>query len=247
MKYKLLIIFFFTIFLSSCEKESEEDHKETLTILNSYSIDVKEPSGLTFDNSNNVLYTVSDNTNKIYKIGLTGTVFQEYNYVGNDLEGICINKEKNLVLVEERRRQIVEYNTSTKESISHNIEIEENEPNSGLEGITYDSRDKTFFVLNEKSPGLLIVLDQSFKIKAKYNLDFASDYSGICYSAEEDLIWVVSDQSKTLTKCQKNGDMIKQYRLNIDKVEGIAIDVKERVFYMVSDSRNQLYKIDIPK
>jgi len=247
LKHKFLVFLFLSIFLFSCKKESEEDNKETLTILNSYSIDVKEPSGLTFDKSRNILYTVSDNSNKIYKLGLTGTVFQEYNYVGEDLEGICIDKDKNLVLVEERKRQIVEYNTSTKESKFHNLEIEVNEANSGLEGITFNSKDNTFFVLNEKNPGLLLVVDQSFKIEAKYNLDFASDYSGICYDANEDLIWVVSDQSKTLTKCQKNGDMIKQYRLSIDKVEGIAIDAIENVFYMISDSRDELYKIDIPK
>ena len=69
----------------------------------------------------------------------------------------------------------------------------------------------------------------------------------MCYDTEQDVLWILSDESKTLTKCDKKGIEIEQFRLNIDKAEGIALNLSESVFYMVSDSRNVLYEVGYPK
>jgi len=230
----------------SCQKDEGEQPTNQLTIINSYSIGVKEPSGLVYDNTQKVLYTVSDNTNKIYKLSTTGNVFQEYSFIGNDLEGITICENGDLLIAEERNRQLIKYNTGTKEQEIYSVAIEGSDLNSGLEGVCYNSKDNTYFVLNEKDPGLLLIFNKSFIKTKEYKLSFADDFSGICYDRGEDVIWVVSDQSKTLTKCDKEGNKLKQYNLNIDKAEGIAFDEENKIFYIVSDSRNKLYQIEYP-
>ena len=236
-----------TVLLFSCEKDEDEDLPMTLPIINSYAIDVVEPSGLVFDVSQQVLYTVRDYNNDIYMMGKNGQVFQQYPFNGEDTEGITQDNSGNLILVEERQRQVVKYITSTNNKSYHNIEIEENDTNSGLEGICYDSKDDKFYLLNEKNPGLLIVLDNQFRKIEEYKLSFATDYSGMCYDSKQDILWIVSDESKTLSKCDKKGIEIEQFRLNIDKAEGIALNLAESLFYMVSDSRNVLYEVEYPE
>ena len=82
--------------------------KISLVQVASYSIDVPEPSGLAINSSVNILFTVSDNTNKVYKMSTTGIILQTYNFEGNDLEGICSYTEGKLLLAEERTKNIIE-------------------------------------------------------------------------------------------------------------------------------------------
>ena len=234
------------LFVLSCRKDEDTKAQDRLTIINSYSVIVKEPSGLVYDKVRKVLYAVSDNTNRIYKLSKTGSILQEYSFIGNDLEGITIAKDGDLLVVEERKREVIKYNTSTEVKKVYSVGVEENDANSGLEGICYTSEDNTYFVLNEKNPGLLLILNQNFVKIETYSLSFANDFSGICYDRGEDVIWIVSDQSKTLTKCDKKGNKLKQYNLSIDKAEGIALDEVNKLFYIVSDSKNILYEIEYP-
>ncbi len=237
----ILLVFF------SCQKNKKDELENSLTIINSYTIDVQEPSGLTYDDVRQVLYTVSDNSNKIYKLSKEGHVFQAYNYNGNDLEGISIDNNGNLILAEERQRQIIRYNPSNNQQTIYNIDVEQNEENSGLEGVCYDSKEDQYFVLNEKNPAILIILNNQFQKIEEHTLSFSIDYSGICYDSKENKIWIVSDQSKMLSQCDKNGKMLKQYKINIDKAEGIAFDQSKMMFYLVSDSKNKLYQIAYPE
>ena len=43
----------------------------TLELINSYDLDVPEPSGLSFGTDKNTLLTVSDHTNQVYELDLT--------------------------------------------------------------------------------------------------------------------------------------------------------------------------------
>ncbi len=55
-------------------------------------------------------------------------------------------------------------------------------PNKGLEGITYNPQNNSFFVVNEKKPGLLLEIDSKGKTINKNELKFASDYSGLFFN-----------------------------------------------------------------
>jgi uncharacterized protein YjiK len=235
----------FIAFFQACSKSEAvviTDNK--LELISSDKINVSEASGLTINAVGSTLYTVSDNTNNIYELATNGTVLKEYVYNGNDVEGISMVSTNKVLLVEERTKEIVEYDLNTKNHKKHTIIYSNNDSNSGLEGIAFNLNDNTIFILNEKNPGLLMRLRSDFSIIESYALDFASDYSGIFHDKELNILWILSDQSKTINKCSLQGALIKSYSINVIKAEGIA--VTNNTIYIVSDSNSTLYKFNKP-
>ncbi len=240
MKNIFTILFLSTCFYLSCDKEST--HTSQLELLNTYSIDVPEPSGLSI--SGNVLYTVSDNTNNVYKLSTSGSVLQTIEFNGNDLEGVSNYTNGKLLLVEERTKKIIELTITTGDYLSHQMNYDNNEPNAGIEGIAYNSNHQIIYFLNEKNPGKLFKLNSSFNVIQSYNLDFANDYSGIFYDSSLNLLWIVSDESQSINKCTLDGELLDSYFINVNKPEGIVV-TNDKI-YVVSDSQERLYVFQKP-
>lgn len=236
----LIILLGILTFFSSCNDGDEvEVTKPDLELLVSYKTNVSEPSGLAINSDGTILYTVSDNTGKIYKLSTTGNLLQTFNYVGNDLEGVSIKSSDILLLAEERTKEIVEYYLSTGSSTKHKVNYENTDDNNGIEGVAFNTIDNTIFMLNEKNPGLLMRLRADFSIISTSELNFAGDYSGIFHDSFSNNLWIISDQSKTLNKCSLTGKLIKSYSINISKAEGVAV-TSDKV-YIISDSDAKLY------
>ena len=215
-----------------------------LELISSEKINVSEASGLAINASGSTLYTVSDNTSNIYELALNGTILKEYIYDGNDVEGISAISNNKVLLVEERTKEVVEYDLSSKISKKNKIIYSNNDSNSGLEGIAINLIDNTIFIINEKNPGVLMRLRSDFSIIESYELDFASDYSGIFHDRELNILWILSDESKTINKCSLQGVLIKSYKIDVIKAEGIA--VTNNTIYIVSDSNSTLYEFKKP-
>ncbi len=67
---------------------------------------VTEPSGLCFSADGGGLYTVSDATNQVFLLSLTGEVLNTQDYTGSDLEGVVFDpSNSSLLVVEERTRE----------------------------------------------------------------------------------------------------------------------------------------------
>ena len=243
---KTIIIIFSIIINSSCSDKNKDiiSNNDTLELEASYKINVLEPSGLAINSSGTILYTVSDNTAQVYKLSTTGNVLQTFSYKGNDLEGVSTFTENKLLLAEERTKEIVVFDMITGGFLKNRISYENNDANSGTEGVTYDENSNTIFILNEKNPGLLIRLRSDFSVIASYELDFANDYSGIFYESSSNNLWIVSDQSKTINKCSLTGKVIDSYSINITQAEGIAISNNK--IYVVSDAEAKLYVFKKP-
>ena len=243
---KTIIIFFAIIINSSCSDKNNDiiSNNDTLELVASYKIDVLEPSGLAVNSSGTVLYTVSDNTAQVYKLSTTGDVLQTYSYKGNDLEGVSTFTQNKLLLAEERTKEIVVFDMITGGFLKNRINYENNDANSGTEGVSYDENSNTIFILNEKNPGLLIRLRSDFSVIATYELDFSNDYSGIFYENSSNNLWIVSDQSKIINKCSLTGKVIESYSINITQAEGIAISNNK--IYVVSDAEAKLYVFKKP-
>lgn len=243
---KTIIIIFSIIINSSCSDKNKDiiSNNDTLELEASYKINVLEPSGLAINSSGTILYTVSDNTAQVYKLSTTGNVLQTFSYKGNDLEGVSTFTENKLLLAEERTKEIVVFDMITGGFLKNRISYENNDANSGTEGVTYDENSNTIFILNEKDPGLLIRLRSDFSVIASYELDFANDYSGIFYESSSNNLWIVSDQSKTINKCSLTGKVIDSYSINITQAEGIAISNNK--IYVVSDAEAKLYVFKKP-
>ncbi len=237
-----IVFAFLSVFFIYCEKNNEETNTKSLKLKNSYSLDVPEPSGLSFTSGNTTLYTVSDHTGYIYKISLQGKLFSTIKCDARDLEGVTYDSEnKNIWVVEERNRKLLKLDLQGNILKEVTLNISSNDENKGLEGLTFNSTNKHFYCLNEANPGLLIELDENQQKINEYELKFAEDYSGIFYDKVINNIWIVSDKSSTITKCDLEGNKIETYNLGINKAEGVVVDSDNNKIYVISDSAEKLY------
>lgn len=243
LKYLLASFCVGIVLFASCSDDSENEiipeNKNTLELISVYDINVPEPSGLSFNSTDNVLYTVSDHTASVYKLTLQGDILKIYNYKGDDLEGVSVYKENKLLLAEERVKQIIEYDINTDNTIIHRINYENDFENCGIEGVAYKENDGSTFILNEKAPRKLIRLRADFSVIAEYELGFATDCSGIFYDASSNNLWIVSDQNKTINRCTLRGALIENYSIEVTQAEGITI--ANNKIYVVSDLESKLY------
>ena len=237
---KLFIVGVFLL-MTSCRPESFDiDYS---IILDSYEMSIYEPSGLSYSSDRESLYTVSDR-GMLYEISLTGKTLRELSYTGDDFEGITIDSSSgNIFICEEGNGKLVKLNSSGVKQTSYSIL--NNPGNTGLEGLAYNKSLDVFYMLKEKSEGLLIKYSVNSNTKTEIKLDFAYDYSGIFYNSVSNKLWIVSDESKTLTQCTLGGVKIKSYKLPISGVEGIVVNDEETEAYVVSDPNNKLYKLDL--
>ncbi len=245
--FKILISILLLFHLFGCSGCSEKE-ESSLTILQPdavFNLEVKEPSDLCFGSTTDILYTVSDNTAQIYKITTRGQILETLKYTGSDLEGVTQVNNQSIYAVEERLRSIEQLDLQGNPVGHFDIVVENNDDNAGLEGIAYNSVNKCFYLLNEQNPGLLIITDEHFNILKEKRLEFADDYSGICIDEISQELWIVSDLSATVVRCNPDGDPIEQFRIPVSNPEGIAIDFKKHKLYVVSDREARLYTFTI--
>jgi uncharacterized protein YjiK len=236
-----IYFYFLVLTLFSCCEDMPKTQLEKLNLLSEVKISVVEPSGMSFNSNKTFLYVVSDNTAKVYKLSLSGALIGTLEYEGVDLEGVTVDSNTgDIIVVEERKREIVRLNKYGKEIKRSFLDIENNKANSGLEGITFNKDNRHLYVLNEKDPGLLIELDGDGSILKQTELEFASDYSGIFYEENEKKLWIISDQSRTVTKCDLEGKKIISYKLNSSKAEGVVVDIEAKKIYIVLDGMDKM-------
>lgn len=252
---KLTGIIFLTLLLitliDSCKKENGDETPVkplgTLEKVNEFDLDITEPSGLSFGPGGNSLLIVSDNTNKVYETDLQGNVIRELEYVGSDLEGVTFNEGTQIVAVaEERKRQIVflDYpNGIEMERID--ITTGGSTDNKGLEGLSFNKNNSAYYLVNEDVPGELIVWNKQFGNISKTELRFASDYSAIFVDTRNALLWIVSDESQALYKCDYNANILKEYTLPYTKFEGVVVDADQQLVYLVNDKTFKLFVFKI--
>ena len=252
LNYWLVITLILLLVINSCKKDEGDDLPPEnefgqLEKLNEFDLDVTEPSGLSFGPDGNTLLMVSDNTNKVYETDLQGNVIRELAYTGMDLEGVSFNPYEQIVAVaEERKRQVVflDY-TDGNEQERFDIATGGNTDNKGLEGISFNNKNSAYYIVNEDVPGEMIVWNKAFGAISTTELHFASDYSAIYVDTENALVYIVSDESQMLYKCDYNAKVLKKYPLPDTKFEGIAVDSDEQMVYLVNDRTAKLFVFKI--
>jgi uncharacterized protein YjiK len=213
-----------------------------LDFIESFNLDVAEPSGLSWALNGKDLLVVDDRNNKAYKIDKQGHTLSEFLYAGNDLEGISIDSQSQTIwLAEEAKSKMVELDASGNEIQSFKLAIDRQSKKHSLEGISYDPAENTFYLLNEKDPGLLVVWQAELGITAETVLNFAGDYSGIYFDKTDSTLWIISDQSQKLFHCDTDGVVKQSFDLGFKKAEGIVIDHQNQRVYAVSDAKHKLY------
>ena len=252
-----LIFLAIVLFTTGCEKSDPvtpdvlEIPEGSLTLLATYPLTVTEPSGLAFGPDNETLLTVSDNTNQVFEMSLTGEVIKTWDYQGNDLEGVTFNpNDRTIAITEERERNVIILSYDSGEELGdYHINISMGSENSGLEGIAFNNNNRLYYILNEANPGELILWTPSGGILSETMLTFAEDYSGIYVDHTASTLWIVSDLSKYLYACNYKGDPQMKYPLTASKFEGVVVDQSTQTLYMVNDASTKLtiYHINTTK
>jgi uncharacterized protein YjiK len=211
-------------------------------------LDIPEPSGLTLNADGTALYTVSDPPdNSIYKLDLFGNTKLALSYVGDDLEGITFDyRDSTLWIAEERLREVVHLDTLGNELARYAIPFDGTSNTNGFEGIVYNPETSRISVVNEKNPGTFIELDLPTNTSESIALNFAQDYSGICYNYADSNYIIVSDESQQLIVWNPDANVIQSFSLDIQKAEGVVYNAINNRIYIVSDSEQKLYIYAFP-
>ena len=243
--------------LSACNKDQalpDEGNNDPVVVgykiefIESYLLDIAEPSGLSWALNHKDFIIVDDRTNQAYTIDKNGKELGVFPYKGDDTEGITIDELNNeFWIAEEAKSKLIQLDASGNELNSYKIDINRDSKKKGLEGLTYDSKNKVFYILNEGEPGLLIKWQINSGIISQKQLQFAQDYSGIFFDNADQSLWIVSDQSQKLFYCDENAVVKQSFDLDYQKAEGIVVDLPANRIYIVSDSEHKLFVYKITK
>ena len=212
------------------------------TLLLKTKINVKEPSALTYGLDKKSLWTVSDSNGSLYSLDFNGKILKEIKTNSSDLEGIVTHADLNgFCVVEERVRNVICLDANGK-AMSKNAVAIAGASNSGLEGITFNTDNQKFYIVNEKDPAVILELDREFNILAKKTLTFAKDLSDVFYDEHEKKLWVLSHESQKAFRVDQNFQVELTINLSgIVQAEGFAIDSANKRFFVVSDKDSLFY------
>ncbi|MEO0468493.1 MAG: SdiA-regulated domain-containing protein [Bacteroidota bacterium] len=240
----LLTVLLLTVFIA-CSRT--DPTPESLVLLSTHSLPLNEPSGLSVANTSGQLLSVSDEDNRIYRINTEGALLATLTYTGDDLEGVTQDPlSRTIWVVEEKERVVVELDVNGNEQKRISIvDVIPAETDNFLEGISYHNG--TLYIVTEKNPKQLLLLDVATEeITDMYNLDFASDLSGISYDSSGPYLWILSDESKTVSRCNLQGEVDKSFQLDFEKGEGVAADPATGRLFIVNDASAELYVFELP-
>jgi len=229
------------VMLSSC-KENNNDEYPLLKLVSQFPVNIPELSGLSPYKNGNEFLTVSDTLSKVYIISATGDVIRTLNYDGNDLEGVTFTPANSTIfVVEEKKKEIVKLDTNGYEILRFPVDLSNVYEKHGPEGITYNPANEHLYVVTEKLPSLLIELTLSGEVVNTRELTFAKDYSAVYYDHFDGSLWILSDESEIVAKCDLSGTPVKQYRTGIEKCEGLVVDSRNARIYITTDQISALF------
>ncbi len=215
------------------------DSASQLRLVSTHKLPFGEPSGIAYNEAENVFWIVSGIDQKIYKTGITGAVVKTLSYKGDDLEGISLDPStKSLWIVEERKRELLQLDLEGN-VLQRSLIPLPGKLNSGLEGVAQNKMG-TIFLLNEKKPGKFVELNPDLTIKSQREIYFANDFSDMVYSAKENCFFILSDESGALYKWTKETGVIQKFGLPKTKYEGVAVNSTADKFFLVNDETNEL-------
>jgi uncharacterized protein YjiK len=230
-----------------------------------------EPSGLALSRERDALWTVSDDTRKVFKLSLGGKLAKDQSFKIDEkgLEGIALHPTgDSLLVVKEESNEILTISIASEVVVSrHSLsdmagfdEIAQHfaggGANKGLEGITFNQDTGTVFVLKEGEPGLLIEISKDRgKILSARVLDATNgfidddvdgpeiDFSGIHYDDTRSRFWIVSDKARRLFLYDwDQNQMIQSAALGFEK-DGEFQEIEKAEGVAVDPQSNRLYVV----
>jgi uncharacterized protein YjiK len=227
--------------LLSCRKQNK-DESLPLHLVSQYPVDIPGISDLSLYKNENEFLTVNDTLSKVYVISINGDMIKTLNYNGEDLEGVTYNPfDSAIFVVEEKKKEVVKLDINGNEFFRFPIEVNNIFKKHGPEGISFNPVNEHLYVVNEKYPSLLIEMTLSGEVVDSSELTFARDYSAVYYDPLDGSLWILSEESQILAKCDLSGKPVKQYITGITKGEGLVVDSGNSRIYITSEQTKSLY------
>jgi uncharacterized protein YjiK len=232
---------------------------------------LKEPSGLTLSYERDALWTVSDDTKKVFKLSLDGKLQKDESFKIADegLEGIALDPGGEfLFMVKEEGNEIIKLNLNTREVADRKPlsemagygaiapHFENSPPNKGLEGITWNTDTGSIFLVKEGKPGLLIEVSpglatiQNHVLLTEENgfIDSEAagdtlDFSGICYDRNRKCFWIVSDKGRRLFLYDWGGNRVIQSLALGYSIKGQYREIEKAEGIAIDHGSNRLFVV----
>jgi uncharacterized protein YjiK len=252
----------------------------SLTYLDHFKIENKaaglnEPSGLALSHEKNALWTISDDTKKLFKLSLDGELEKDASFKIPDkgLEGIVLDPTGEFLLtVKEDDNELIKIKVDTQDvtdrkRLAGMAGYDEIAPyfvgrgaNKGLEGITWNEETETIFVMKEGAPGLLVEISSDLQtIRSHQLLNYENgfhdtevgaddlDFSDICYDQSRDRFWIISDKARRLFLYDwKENKVIQSSKLGYGK-NATYREVKKAEGVAIDPDANHLYVVSDEK
>lgn len=248
----------------------------SLTYLDRFNIKDKdeglnEPSGVALSHGNNALWTISDDTRKIFKMSLDGDLNKgkSFKIPDNGLEGIALDPTGDfLFTVKEADNEIIKIKVDSEEVV-YRQRLDEmvgyatvvdyfagGKANKRLEGITCNNETGTIFVMKEAKPGLLMEVSSDLRTIQGHKLlneenGFRDtevsadeiDFSDLCYDRSLDHFWIISDVAKRLFLYDwKENSVIQSAKLGYGK-DGEYQEIEKAEGVAIDPNTNCLYVV----
>ncbi|MCP4364584.1 MAG: hypothetical protein GY800_04725 [Planctomycetes bacterium] len=215
-------------------------------LVRAFPVEVEEPSGLAYDPKTNTLWTVRDGGGNLFQLNTRGELLRKIDFTSNDLEGIAYKPSTNtFLLAEERTREILEIDRQGK--ILWVVKVPTGyswwnvlHRNHGIEGVTYDPKSGSIFVVNEKGPKAVIELIEGDAITKSFEIIEADDLSGIHFDDKTGNLLVLSHESRKVMEFTTDGRLVSSFTIDAPKAEGITKDTDGNI-YIISEKSNMLY------
>jgi len=197
---------------------------------------LNEPSGLALAHGGDGLWTVSDDTGRVFRLGLDGKLDKDRSFKVpvSGLEGITGDDDgRHLYAVREETNEVVKLDIGARNTVARSPLAEMagfdaiaahfagGTGNKGLEGITWNSDTGTLFMLKEGGPGLLIEVAPNLDAIVSHvglgpHNGFTDpraepekvDYSGICHDPGRRAFWIVSHKARRVFLYSRADDQV---------------------------------------
>ncbi|MFH1194694.1 MAG: SdiA-regulated domain-containing protein [bacterium] len=242
MIYKYIPTIVILFGFMSCSENSVVPHEPEIKRVDIFSLEITEPSGVALSYDKTQLWIVGDQASKIYLTDLEGDIDDEINVGQNDMEGIAIISDSLIAAVIEETREVIFMTPKGKHKRTVQTGLT-GEFNHGFEGITFVPGENVLFIANEKNPELILKMDLNGNTVSQTTINFETDVADLYYDDERNVLWILSQESSTIYKCDLEFNLLTQFTLPTKNFEGIA--VSENLIYLVSDSENELWIYEI--
>ena len=228
-----------------------------------------EPSGLATEPGTRFLWSVSDDTKRLFKLDPEGSVKPEQSpkVAVKDLEGIAFLPDGNLATVREKSNEILIVDSGSGEILERKKlskmdgydavrdAFDESPEGKGLEGITLQTDTGEIYVIKEGRPRILLGVSVDLQaitsvhhltedkgFKAKGVSDKKLDVSGITYDARRSRFWIVSDTGKRVYLYDPDTQTAVSAKLTFER-DGESKKVKNAEGVALSDDGSFLFVI----